>query len=151
MRFWNVQHTNPPFWCPPSPQVAKRTSFPPSPFTGPSLVGFSHRLFLSCLLHLSLLLCVLQMLNRPHSSPAYASQRLWWGAAVVVRTSGTARDSSLWCSELSYAVREVTLQLLPEAFAPLGQGFRQVQKSLNRKLFLCCFWFHLLPISLEIL
>lgn len=153
MPLWNARHTSPPFWCPLSPQMAKHISFSPSPSTGLSLVGFSHLLFLPSLLHLRLFLCILQMriLSQTHSSPVYTNQPLRLGAAVMGRTSGTPQDSSLQCWELSYTIWKVTLQLLPEVFVPLGQGFRPAKKSLNREFFLCYFWFHLLSISLEIL
>lgn len=53
--------------------------------------------------------------------------------------------------KLRYCAWKVTLQLLPEVFAPCSQGFQQAHKCLNRKVFLCCFWFYLLSVSLEVL
>lgn len=123
---WNAQHTPPPFWCLPSPQMAKQISFPLSPFTSPSLVEFSHLLFLHFLLHLRFFFHVFQIwiLSWTQNSAVYANQPSRLGAAEMCRTSDTLWNSRLWCCGLSYIIWKVILQLLPEA-APLGQDFRQ--------------------------
>lgn len=81
----------------------KNISFPLSPSTGSSLVGFSHLMFLPFLLHLRFFLSIFQIwvLSWAQNSPVYANQPSRLGAAEMCRTSDTLWDSSLWCWGLS--------------------------------------------------
>lgn len=87
-----------------------------------------------CSFHHSIFLCILQMWMLSHTQISGVCK-------PALQARGSCGEQNFRHSpgqqhpKLRYCAQKVTLQLLPEIFAPCSHGFQQAHKSLNRKVF----------------